>query len=117
MLAGDLPGNGQCVVQCRGTPWGALPGGRDKPRPYKPLRQRLALNQLHCKRAHAVRFFKSVNRRNVGMVERSKDLCFALEARHAVRIAGKNFRQDFQRYVAAERGVAGSIDLPHAART
>ena len=50
------------------------------------------------------------------MVEGGQDLGFALEARHARGIAGKGFGQNFERDVAFQPGVFGSIYFPHAAR-
>jgi hypothetical protein len=58
-----------------------------------------------------------MNGRNVGMIQGGKNLGFSLEPRHPSRIVGKTVRQDFDRDVAFELGVAGTIDLTHAART
>src|SRR5262249_51694077 len=54
--------------------------------------------------------------RNVGMIERSQHFGFALEASHAAGIAGEGLGDYLQRHVALQPGVAGTIDLSHAAR-
>ena len=48
------------------------------------------------------------------MVERGQDFGLAFETSHPLRIAGKGFRQDFQRDFTVESGIGGPIDLPHA---
>ena len=50
------------------------------------------------------------------MVERRKDLCFALEARQTVRILCEPVGQDFDRHLAPELRIAGAVDLAHPAR-
>jgi hypothetical protein len=49
------------------------------------------------------------------VVERGEHLRFALEARHAVGVVGEDVRQNFQRHVATQLGVAGAIDFAHTA--
>ena len=49
------------------------------------------------------------------MIQRRERSRFALEARAGVRRRGGIVRQDFQRDVALQFGVAGAIDLAHAA--
>ena len=53
--------------------------------------------------------------RDVRMVERRERLRFALEAREPLRIGGERGRQDLDRDVAIELGIARAIDLAHAA--
>jgi len=43
--------------------------------------------------------------------------CQQTEAGHAGRVMGEDFWQDFDRYIAAELGIAGAVDLAHPART
>jgi len=45
------------------------------------------------------------------------DSGFALESSHPLRVLGKGFGQDFQRHVAAELGVIGTVHLTHSAFT
>ena len=51
------------------------------------------------------------------MIQRSQDMRFPLEARHALGVAGEHFRQNLERHVPIELGVGGAIDHSHAART
>jgi hypothetical protein len=53
--------------------------------------------------------------RDVRMVERGQRLRLALEAGHALRIAGELVGENFQRDVTVELGVARAVDLPHSA--
>src|SRR5271170_6781704 len=49
------------------------------------------------------------------MVERRQALGFALEARHALRVAGEEIGQHLQRNLALQLGVERAIHLTHAA--
>jgi len=49
------------------------------------------------------------------MIERSQHLGFALEAGHAFGIAQERRRQNLERHVTLERGIAGFVDLAHPA--
>src|SRR5262245_34707681 len=51
------------------------------------------------------------------MVQRSKQLGFAFEAADAMRVAGDDVRERFDRDVAVEFRVAGPVDLAHASGT
>jgi hypothetical protein len=53
--------------------------------------------------------------RDVGMVQRRQDPGFAVEARQAVGVSGEFGRQDFDRDLAPEPGVARAMHDPHAA--
>ena len=81
----------------------------------QPLRQCRALDKLEDERLHAIRFFESVNRGDVGMIERREDLRFAFEAREAIGIEGEQLGQDFEGDVAIQLGVARAIHLAHSA--
>ena len=61
---------------------------------FDPLRQHGPVNQFHCERAGPAGFFESVEHRNVGMIQRSKNFGFPFEARHSLRIAGKRIRHN-----------------------
>src|SRR5262245_6823646 len=50
------------------------------------------------------------------MIERSQELCLALEPREALGIERKAFRQDLDRDVAIQFRVTGAIDLAHSTR-
>src|SRR5947208_2878948 len=47
------------------------------------------------------------------MVQRGQDSGLALEPREAIRIASDALREHLDRHVAAESGVASTIDLAH----
>jgi hypothetical protein len=100
---GDLLGKGQSFLQ----------GKRPLP---DALGERWPFDQFHHQGAPAVGFFDSVNRSNVGMVERGQDFRFAFEAGHAFRIAGKYFGQNFYGDVATQACVLRAINFAHAAR-
>ena len=51
------------------------------------------------------------------MIERGEHLGFALEAPEPIVVGGKDLRQHFDGDLATKFGVAGAIDLAHAART
>ena len=50
-----------------------------------------------------------------GMIQGGKGLGLAFEAGDAIRIGRQPLRKDFDRDVAVELGIAGAIDLAHAA--
>ena len=95
---GDLARNGQSFLERHGP-------ARD------PFGEGGAFDQFENKRA----LFDTVDRRDVGMVQRGQHLRFAGEARQAVGIGGENVRQDFDGDVAIELGIGGAIDGAHAA--
>jgi hypothetical protein len=74
--------------------------------------RRFSFDQLHHQRA----IFHSIDRGDVRVVQRGQHFRFALEARHALGIASERFRQNFDRHVALQFRVAGSIHFAHAAR-
>jgi hypothetical protein len=49
-----------------------------------------------------------------GAIERREQLCLALEARLAVGIREHRLRENLDRHIATEPGIAGAIDLAHA---
>ena len=53
--------------------------------------------------------------RDVGVVQRSEHLRFALKSREALWIVGEEIRKNFDRDVAIERRVARAIHLSHTA--
>jgi hypothetical protein len=60
---------------------------------------------------------QAINRRDMRMVQRSQHVRFAFESGQARRIARELRRQDFDSHFPAELGIAGAINLAHAART
>ena len=49
------------------------------------------------------------------VVEGREELSFALKLRDALRVVAKRLRQDFDRDLTTQLGVAGPIDFAHAA--
>ena len=64
----------------------------------------------------AVRLFEAVDRADVGMIQRGEHPRLALEAREPIGMARERARQDLDRDVAPELGVARPVHLAHAAR-
>lgn len=53
--------------------------------------------------------------RNVGIIQGSQDLGFALKAHHTLFVSGKRFGQHFQRYVTAKSLIPRAIHFAHPA--
>ena len=66
------------------------------------LGQVLAFDEFEDERRHTTRLFESMNVRDVRMIERREDLCFATETREAVRIVRDVRQQDLDGDVAIE---------------
>ena len=79
-----------------------------------PLRQVLALDQLHHESGHASALFEPVDARDVGMIQRRERFRFARESRQTVGVVRERVGQDLDRDVAVQLGVASAKDLPHA---
>ena len=99
---GDLPRDQQRFVE----------GNRA---PGDPLRQVVALDQLHHQRTHAARLFEPVDGRDVRVVQRRQRLRFACEPRQAIWVVRKRVGQHLERHLAIQFGVAGAKHLAHAA--
>ena len=78
-------------------------------------RERVAFDQFQHERADAVRFFQTIDRPDVRVIQRREDLRLPLESSEAFRIAGEQLWKDFDRDVTIQLGVAGAIDLTHPA--
>jgi hypothetical protein len=99
---GDLTRDGQCLIERNRA-------ARDA------LRQVLAFDEFHDQRTDAIRFFQSVDMRDVRMIERCERLGFACESGESVGVIGERIREDLQRDVAIEFRVTRPIHLPHPA--
>ncbi len=99
---GDLPRNRQRLVE------------RKRPL-HDAVRERRALDELHHQRGHAARFLEAVDVGDVWMVQRSQRPGLALQPRQTLRIRRHAGGQHLDCHVAIEAGVAGAIDLTHAA--
>ena len=87
-------------------------GGRNWPL-RDPVRERWAFDQLQHQRLDDIVVFHPMDRADVGVIQRRKDLCLALESREPASIRGEALRQDFEGDAAAEPGVASRIHLAH----
>jgi hypothetical protein len=76
-------------------------------------RQGLPFDQLEDERANASVLLQTVDRCDVGMVQRCEQARFALETGEAGGISGEGFRQDLDRNVASQPAVAAAINLAH----
>src|SRR5262249_15335523 len=79
------------------------------------LDKRLAFDELKHEKARVVDFCDIVDGGDVGMVQRSEQLRFALESAGTVEVARKFLRQDFDGDVTLQFVVFGTIDLTHTA--
>src|SRR5437870_9428950 len=65
----------------------------------------------------AVRLFQPMDCGDVGMIQRSQHLGFALKAGKPLGIVREGFWENFDRYIAPEFCVVRLVDFSHAART
>ena len=80
------------------------------------LRQVVALDEFHHERAHAATLFKTVDVRDVRVIERRKRLRFAIEAREPIGVAGERVGQDLRCATSRSSFVSRArIDLAHPA--
>jgi len=63
---------------------------------------------------HAVGFFDTIDRADVGMTQRGQQLGLALEARDVIGIVRRELGEDLQRDAAIQSWIARPIDLAHA---
>ena len=104
---GDLPRDRQRVFQRE-------PPARDD------HREILALDELHHQSgplasASGRKIHDAIDLRDVGMVQRGQRLRLACETREPIGIAREELRQDLDRDVAIEPGVARAEHFPHSA--
>ena len=79
-----------------------------------PLRQIVTLDEFHDERTHPAGFFEAVDVRDVRVVQGCEGLGFAREPSKPVRIVRKRVREDLERDIAIQPGIARAIDLSHA---
>ena len=107
---GLLPGNGERLDErqaARGAQptWSTRLGERRAPDQFHDERLRLAWTAA----------FEAVDRRDVRVVQGGEHLRLALEAGDALGIGRKGRRQNLDRDVTIELGIACAVDLAHAA--
>ena len=84
--------------------------------PLEPLAQRLSVEQLGHEVLDTVVPPHVMDHEHVRVVEGAGGPRFLLEAVETLRGVAHLARQDLDRHVAAETGVAGAVDLAHPAR-
>ena len=99
---GDLPRDRQRLVERNRA-------ARD------PLRQVLALDELHDERGDALGFFESIDRRDVRMIQRGEDFGFALEPREPIVIRRDRGRENLDRDLSVS-ACCRSPDTPGPSR-
>ncbi len=99
---GDLAREGQGLVEGNGAAG-------------DPLREMLALDQLHHQRARAAGLLQAEDLRDVRMIEGGQRLRLALEAHQAIGVRRERLGRHLQRHVAIELRVAGAVNLTHTA--
>ncbi len=80
----------------------------------KPLGEGLSRHQLENEKPQPSIFFESVNRGDVGMVERREELRLAPETVEPRLVLGQLVGESLERDLAAKLGVAGAVDAPHS---
>ena len=79
-----------------------------------PLLQRLAIDQFQDQAADAVRFFDTVDRPDVRVIQCGQHSRLAFEARAPLGVGRERGRKEFDRHFAPKRLVVGAVDLAHA---
>ena len=80
------------------------------------VRQRFTFHPLEDEIGRAIHPLEAVDRGDVRMAERGEDPRLAFEAPQAPRVAAKRVGQALDRDLAAQAGIEGPVDTPHAAR-
>ena len=64
-------------------------------------------HQLQNQRLRTFTVFKTVNSRDVGVVQACENLRLSLDPRTVIRISGHAFGQDLQRHLPVQLGISG----------
>ena len=99
---GNLPGDGQCVLERNRTTLDAIG-------------ERRSFDHLEHERRRMIGGLEPVDGRDVGVVECRQEIGFPREARQALRVASEERRQNLERDVARQLAVAGAVDFAHPA--
>ena len=113
---GDLTGDGDCFLDRH------PPGRRLRRRSGDELLERLALDELHGDRANRVSvlsrtLLEAVDLCDVRMIQRGEDLGLTFEAGEPFGVICEGLGQHLDGDASIEPGIAGPIDLAHAAGT
>ena len=82
----------------------------------QPIRECVALDELHDQRVRRGRFLEAVDVRDVRVIQRGEHLSLAAEAREAIGIVGHGGEEDLDRHVAIQPPIATAVDFAHPAR-
>jgi hypothetical protein len=88
---------------------------------HQTIRQGRPFDELQHQRARVPAdvgraVVNAVNGADVLMIQRGEEVRFTFESREPIGVARKSLGQDLDGDVAAERGIAGTLDLAHATR-
>ena len=86
---------------------------RDRP-PQQPIGERGAFDQFEHEDRHPARVFQPVDGADVRMIQRGEQLRFATEPRDTIGVLRKRVREDLERDVASQCGIAGPIHFAHS---
>ena len=101
---GDLPGDGQRLVEWKGTLGNAIG-------------ERGAFHQFHYERLLLGGVLEPVDGGDVRVIQLRERPGLPLEAGEAVRVLGHRGRQHFERHIAMEFVVVGAIHVAHPSRS
>ena len=105
-----------CAASSASAIWCAIASASRSGAPaHQAVGEGRPLDQLEDQGSHTVGFLQSVDRADVGVVERRQQARLAREARSTLGVGREMRRQDLYRDVASELVVARAIDLAHAA--
>ena len=102
-------------VECFGNLPRHLNGFVERQRsPGDALLKRLALDDLENQETVPIDGFETMNRRDVGMIQRREQSRFPLQPRHPFFVIRERCRQHFDGHFALELAIPRTIDLTHA---
>ena len=81
------------------------------------LGQCLSRHKLQHQVVHIIALFNTMNRGDVGMIQRGKKASFTFESRQSLFVLGENFRENFDSDFTTELGVPGFVHFAHSAGT
>src|SRR5262245_47192452 len=82
---------------------------RNRPLSSNPIRKRLTFNELEDERA----LFQSIDRADMRMIQRGKELCLAFETCEPLGIRCECIVQNFDRNVPLKTHIASAVHFPH----
>ena len=83
----------------------------------KAIRQRVAFNKFKYEEVSPTVFLETVNRSNVGVVQRCKQLCLTFKSCQTISVLSELFRQRLDRYFTPEFRITRTPYFSHATLT